>query len=78
MLRRNDALPPVLWGLFAYVLCRGRVAELLRWVPQMLNAAETYGDPDLLILGHLTAADAYCWLGEPIKVRENADRVLAL
>jgi hypothetical protein len=77
-LRRGDALAPILWGLFAWVLCRGRVAESLRWAPQMLDAAETYGDPDLLILGHLAVLNAHFWLGEPVKVREHADRVLAL
>jgi predicted ATPase len=77
-LRRNDALAPTLWGLFAYVLCRGRVAESLHWVTQLMNAAEPCGDPDLLIVGHLAAVIAHCWLGDPIKVREHADRVLAL
>jgi hypothetical protein len=43
-----------------------------------MNAAETYGDPDLLILGHLAATNAHFWLGDPIKSREHADRVLAL
>src|SRR5262249_39966884 len=33
---------------------------------------------DLLILGHHLAMIAYCWLGDPIKTREHADRVLAL
>jgi class 3 adenylate cyclase/predicted ATPase len=77
-LRRNDALAPILLGLFTFVFCRGRVAESLHWVTQLMNAAETYGDSDLLILGHHTAVIAYVWLGDPIKAREHADRVLAL
>jgi class 3 adenylate cyclase/tetratricopeptide (TPR) repeat protein len=77
-LRRNDALPPILRGLFSNVVNRGRVAESLSWVAQLMNAAETYRDPDLLILGHNAAATAYFWLGDPIKTREHADRVLAL
>jgi predicted ATPase len=77
-LHRNDALVPILWGLFRHVQTRGRVAESLRWVTQVMNAAETYGDPDLLILGHLAAMIAHFWLGDPIKTREHADRVLAL
>jgi hypothetical protein len=76
-LRRKDALGQILLGLFDYVLCRGRVAESLRWVTQMMNAAETYGDADLLMLGHFLHV-AYFWLGHPVKVREHADRVLAL
>jgi predicted ATPase len=77
-LNRNDALLPILWGLFANVVCTGRVAESLRWITQLMDAAETYGDPDLLIVGHHSAVNAYFWLGDPIKVREHADRVLAL
>jgi class 3 adenylate cyclase/predicted ATPase len=77
-LRRNDALLPILWGLFLHVLTRGPIAESLRWVTQLMNAAETYRDPDLLIVGHLSSVVAYFWLGDPIKVREHADRVSAL
>jgi predicted ATPase len=77
-LRRNDALLPLLYGLFIHVLCRGRVAESLRWVTQLMDAAEAYHDPDLLILGHHAAVVAHSWLGDPIKAREHADRVLAL
>jgi hypothetical protein len=33
---------------------------------------------DLLIVARLAAAGAYFWLGDLIKVREHADRVLAL
>jgi class 3 adenylate cyclase/predicted ATPase len=77
-LRRSDALVPILWGLIAHVHTRGRVAESLPWVAQLTEAAETYDDPDLLILGHLAGAATYLWLGEPIKGKEHADRVLAL
>ena len=77
-MRRNDALLPILWGLFRHVLARGRVAESLRWVTQLMNAAETYGDPDLPILGHLAALYAHYWLGDPIKTREHADQLLTL
>jgi predicted ATPase len=77
-LHRNDALLPILWGLFIHVLTRGRIAESLRWVTQLMNAAEAYSDPDLLIVGHHAAVTAHVWLGDPIKAREHADRVLAL
>jgi predicted ATPase len=77
-IRRGDALLPILWGLFIHVMCKGRVAESLRWVSQVMNAAETCDDPDLLIVGHLVAVNAYFWLGDPIKTREHANRVLAL
>ena len=77
-LRRNDALLPIVWGLFIHVLTRGRIAELLRWVTQLMNAAETYGDPELLIVGHVGAVMAHFVLGDPIKTQVHADRVLAL
>jgi class 3 adenylate cyclase len=77
-LRRNDALLPILWGLFIHVVTKGRVAESLRWVTEAMNAAETYADPDLLILGHSLAVIAYGWLGDPIKTLKHADRVSAL
>jgi class 3 adenylate cyclase len=77
-LHRNDALVPILWGLYRHMLTSGRVAESLRWVTQIMNAAETYGDPDLLMLGHLAAMNAHFWLGDLMKSREHADRVLAL
>ncbi len=77
-LRRSDALVPILWGLFVHVLCRGRIVESLRWVTQLMYAAEAYDDSDLLIVGHLAAVVAHFWLGHPIKTREHADRVLAL
>jgi predicted ATPase len=77
-LRRSDALVPILWGLFIHVLTRGRVAESLHWVTQLMNATETYGDPGLLIVGHLAAVLAHFWLGDPIKTQVHAERVLAL
>jgi predicted ATPase len=77
-LRRSDALVPISRGLFAQVLTRGRVAKSLRWVTQLMNTAETYRDPDLLIAGHAAAVTAHFWLGDLIKAREHADRVLAL
>ncbi len=77
-LRRNDALVPILWGLWAYVFCLGRVAESLHWVTQISDAAEAYRDPDLVILGHCCAELSYVWLGDPIKAREHADQILLL
>jgi predicted ATPase len=75
---RNDALLPILYGLFAHVLVSGQIAESLRRATDLMNAAETYGDPDLLIVGHQAAISAYFWFGDPIKAREHAGRVLAL
>jgi predicted ATPase len=77
-LRRNDALVPILWGLFMHVLCMGQAAESVRWVKQIMSAAESYRDPDLLILGQYASVVVHFWLGDPIKARQHADRVLSL
>ena len=77
-LRRNDASVPILYGLFIHVQTRGRVAESPYWVPQIQEAAETSGDPDLLIVGHYAAVTTYFWLGDPIETLERANRVLTL
>jgi hypothetical protein len=77
-LHRNDALGPILWGLHAHVINIGRVADSVRWVAQLMDAAKACGDPDLLILGHYASVSANIWLGNLIKAREHADRMLAL
>jgi predicted ATPase len=60
------------------VINSGRVAESLRWVAQLMDAAAACGDPDLLIVGHYAAVSGYIQLGNLIKTREHADRMLAL
>jgi tetratricopeptide (TPR) repeat protein len=77
-LRRNDALLPILFGLYVNVMCVGRLRESLRWVAQIFDAAAGYHDPDLLIFGHYCAATSHLWLGEPIKARQHADQILSL
>jgi class 3 adenylate cyclase/tetratricopeptide (TPR) repeat protein len=77
-LERYDALAPILWGLHAHVTTTGRVAESLRHAAQILDAAEVYHDGDLLIVGHADAVVSNFYLGELMKVREHAGKVLAL
>ena len=77
-LRRGDALAQVLYGHWAFVLVRGRSGESLRWVRQILAAAELYPDSDLFIVGQWAAAVSYFYLGEFDNSREHADRALAL
>jgi tetratricopeptide (TPR) repeat protein len=77
-LRRNDACVPILFGLWANVLCTGRAADSLHWVAQISGAAAAYRDPDLLMLEHHCAVASYCWLGEPIRARQRADQILSL
>src|SRR5690349_20705491 len=77
-LGRADALLRILSGLKSNVLNTGRVAESLRWATQIMEAAEAHRDPDLLIVGHVSLAISYVWLGELTKAREHADQVLSL
>jgi predicted ATPase len=77
-LKRNDALPSILWGLWIYVQCAGHVAESLRWAEEMLDAAKANGDLNLLITGHAAASSCYFWMGEFFKALEHGHKVLAL
>ncbi len=77
-LRRNDALVPTLFGLWANTFTTGRVAEALSWFRRTLDAAEAYGDPVLQILGHYTALVNYSYLGDLISARQHGDHMLAL
>jgi tetratricopeptide (TPR) repeat protein len=77
-LKRHDTLTSVFSGLFTNVLTQGRVAESLPWAQEMLDLAETTGDADLLIEGHIAACASYCYAGEFTKSVEHADKVLNL
>ncbi len=77
-LARNNALFPILWGLWMHVSCVGRVAESLDRVTEILDAARATGDENLLITGHMTAMGSYQWMGQFIKAQQHGDQVLAL
>ena len=77
-LERNDALLPILWGLFINVMTQGRIADSLPWAEEMLGIAKATGDSDLLITGHMVAYIHYLYLGRLIKAQEHGDKVLAL
>jgi class 3 adenylate cyclase/tetratricopeptide (TPR) repeat protein len=77
-LKRHDALTPIYLGLAGNAQTQGRIAEALRWAEEMLDLAETTGDPDLLIGGLTTACICYCWAGEFPKAATYADKVLDL
>jgi class 3 adenylate cyclase/tetratricopeptide (TPR) repeat protein len=77
-LERHDALTQIFSGLFSNVLSQGRVAESVPWAEEMLDLAEAAGNPDLLIIAHMTACDCHFCLGELDKALEHADRVLDL
>jgi predicted ATPase len=75
---RNDALLPILWGLYVFVLCEGRVAETMRWAEEMLDTATATGDDDLLVVGHMAVCDSYYWLGKLNKTLEHYDQLTAV
>ena len=77
-LNRHQALLPIYFGLCSNLVLRGRLAEGLGWVNEMLASAEATGDPDLLIMGHRSACTTYSWLGDFNRSREHGHRVLAL
>jgi class 3 adenylate cyclase len=77
-LERNDALLPILRGLWLYVLVQGRAAESLPWVEETFELAEATGDPDVLILGAEMACSSRFWMGELTEAVKHADKVLAL
>ncbi len=77
-LERTDALTPILWGLATHVCTRGRVAESLTWVEEMLNVAKAMGDAELRITGHMSACVGYTWAGDFATALEHADKVLRL
>jgi predicted ATPase len=77
-LRRHDAVLPIYYGLWVYVMVQGRVAESLDWVNDMLATVEASGDPDLVIVAHWAACATHFWRGDVAQSRAYGDRVLAL
>ena len=77
-LKRDDALLPVLWGLFCNIHTQGRRADALDWAKEMLDAGVASGEADILMLGHLAAMCSYFHIGDLIKAREHGDQALAL
>ena len=77
-LKRDDALLPILWGLWCNVNTQGRRVEALDWAKEMLDIGESSGDSDILMLGHMAAMCSYFHIGDLLKAREHGDQVLAL
>jgi predicted ATPase len=77
-LGRREALLPIYYGLWVYVLVQGRIAESLAWVNEMLATAEASGDSDLLIVAHRGACSTHFYGGDLTQSRAHGDRVLAL
>jgi predicted ATPase len=75
-LRRSESLLPILFGLWVNCMAQGRNAESMRWVEEMLEAAEANGDSDLNVVGQMSATASHWWLGNFNAAREHETRVL--
>jgi predicted ATPase len=75
---RDDALVPVLQGLWVNVLTQGRATESLRWAEEMLDVAKATGNADLLITGHLAFCNSYFYAGQLHEALKHADQALEL
>ena len=74
-LGRNEALLPIVWGLFWNVTSPGRPAESIKWASEMLRVAEATSDPDLVITAQVLMSARYYWMGEYISCLKHRDAV---
>jgi len=77
-LERNDALLPILRGLFMSVMTQGRVAESVDWAMETLDIAKATDDTDLLIAGHMVACNCFYYMGRLTKSMEHGAAVISL
>jgi predicted ATPase len=74
-LGRNEALLPIINGLFWGVCSPGRAAESIKWAREMMRAAETTSDSDLLIAAQMLMSATYYWTGEYSSCLKHRDEV---
>ena len=67
-----------LWGMWASVCTRGRVAESLEWAERLVAEGDNAEDIDLQIVGHGTVMMTHLWLGHLLEAREHGNQALAL
>jgi class 3 adenylate cyclase len=77
-LDRHEALMPVYWGLWVYVLTQGRIEEAKLRSVEMLTLAESLDDADLRMTGHRTASVTEFYLGHFEKCCEHGELVYEL
>jgi class 3 adenylate cyclase/tetratricopeptide (TPR) repeat protein len=66
----------VLWGLWVYTLCAGRVEESLAWASRLLATAEARDSEVMRIAGHWTACNSHYFLGNAMQCVQHADEIL--
>ena len=77
-LDRHEALMPVYWGLWVFVLTQGRIEEAKLRADEMLTLADSLDDADLLMTGHRTASVTEFYLGNFESCCRHGERVYEL
>jgi len=75
---RQDALIPVLGGLFFHRMTQGRNAESFQFAERMLETADRDGDSSLRLVGHMAATAAQWWMGNFLVSRQHGEKALEL
>lgn len=71
-------LCPVLWGLWAYYLCKGDMRSAREAAEQMLRISARLNDPVLLVGSHNAMAMSRLHQGELVASRQHFDEVIKL
>jgi class 3 adenylate cyclase/predicted ATPase len=74
-LGHNEALLPIIWGLYWNVMSPGRAAEAIKWAKQMQQAADATRDPDLVIAAQMLTSAAHYWTGAYTLCLRHRDEV---
>jgi tetratricopeptide (TPR) repeat protein len=72
---RHDLYVPILWGLSMHALTEGRSRDSIDWVEEMISAAETTGDEDLLMVGHMSGVVCRFWHGDFAGSQRHGDAI---
>ena len=76
--RDQASLCPILWGLWAYYLCKGDMKSARETAEHVLSIARTLNDPILLLGSHVGMAMSRLHQGELVSSREHYDEVVKL
>ncbi len=76
--RDNAFLCPILWGLWAYYICKGDMKSAREAAEHMLSIARTLNDPVLLAGSHVGLAMSRLHQGELVASRQHFEEVTRL
>jgi predicted ATPase len=77
-LEHGDYTLRILWGLWVYTLCAGRIRESLQWADKLIARSEQTRDHRLGLAGHWAACDSHYFLGNFAQSIQHAEAVLGL